>query len=117
MTIKQKIVGKSLGTALLVASVGLLSAASMFRIGNTLRTSVVTELRESDDVDQLRGAAVRIDRTIDEYCAARQSHQQTDAVRLGAEVDATPHSRSMPVHGCGLIDCVPPRQKGQTCAH
>ena len=87
MTIKQKIVGKSLGTALLVAAVGLLSAASMYRIGRTLRTTVVAELRETSDIDRLQESAAKIDGLIDNYGAARQNHLQIDAVRLEAEVD------------------------------
>jgi PAS domain S-box-containing protein len=87
MTIKQKIIGKSLVTSFLVAAVGLLSALSMLRIGNTLSATVATELHESSDADQLQGAASTIDGLIDEYYAAVQNHQPTNAVRLVAEVD------------------------------
>jgi PAS domain S-box-containing protein len=87
MTIKQKIVGKSLVTSLLVAAVGLLSAMSMLRIGSILSTTVVTELRETADLDQLHGAASTIDGLIDELSAAEQNHQPIDPVRLAAEVD------------------------------
>ena len=88
MTIKQKIVGKSLVTSLLVAAVGLLSAASMLHIGNILRATVATELRESSDADQLQGAATKIDETIDNYLAAVHENRQSDAVRLKSEIDA-----------------------------
>ena len=84
MTIKQKIIGKSLVTSLLVAAVGLLSAMSMLRIGNILSTTVVTELRETTDSDQLQGAASTIDGLIDELGAAEQNHQPIDDVRLVA---------------------------------
>jgi PAS domain S-box-containing protein len=87
MTIKQKIIGKSLATSLLVAVVGLLSAMSMLRIGNILSTTVGTELRETNDSDQLQGAASTIDGLIDELGAAEQNHQPIDDVRLVGEVD------------------------------
>ncbi len=87
MTIKQKIIGKSLVTSLLVAAVGLLSALSMRRIGNILSATVMTELRETADSDRLQGAASTIDRVIDEQSAAEQSHQPIDDVRLVREVD------------------------------
>ncbi len=87
MTIKQKIVGKSLATALLVAAVGLFSAVSMFRIGRTLRATVVTELRETSDIDRLEESAAKIDGIIDNYGVARRDHQQTDAIRTATDVD------------------------------
>jgi PAS domain S-box-containing protein len=88
MTIKQKIVGKSVVTSLLVAAVGLLGAASMLQISNNLRTTVATELHDSIDSDQLQGAASTIDGLIDEYGAAVQNHQPADSARLVAEVDS-----------------------------
>ena len=40
MTIKQKILGQSLGSALLLAAVGMMSAFSMLRIGDSLRERI-----------------------------------------------------------------------------
>ena len=85
MTIKQKIVGKSLVTSLLVAAVGLLSAVSMLRIGSILRATVATELHESSETDQLQAAATKIDETIDNYLAAVHENRQSDTVRLKSE--------------------------------
>jgi PAS domain S-box-containing protein len=87
MTIKQKILGNSLGTALLLVAVGLLSALSMVRIGRALHTIVTTELRETIDAGQLQGAASDIDGDIDKYFAAVQNHQPIDVAPLVAEVD------------------------------
>lgn len=57
MTIKRKIIGNTVGSALLVAAVGLLSAAGMLRIGNALRVMQVTESGRFRDVAQLESAA------------------------------------------------------------
>ena len=57
MTIKQKIIGNTVGSALLVAAVGVLSAVSMLRIGSTLRFMQATESGRFRDVLQLESAA------------------------------------------------------------
>jgi PAS domain S-box-containing protein len=88
MTIKQKIFGKSLGSALVVAAVGLLSAVSMLRMGRTLHTIEGTWLRDTRDADLLEGAAANIDQIIDGYAIALRNRQQTEVGRLRAEVDA-----------------------------
>ena len=88
MTIKQKIVRNSLGSALLVVAVSLLSASSMLRIDNSLRTTVTTELRENSDADQLQGAAGEIDHVVDNYLSDMRAHRQDEAVGLKAKVDA-----------------------------
>ncbi len=87
MTIKQKIVGKSLATSLLVAAVGLFSAISMLRVGTILNATVATELRETRDSDELQGAAANIDGAVDNYLAAMHEHRQTDAAGLKLEID------------------------------
>jgi PAS domain S-box-containing protein len=61
MTIKHKIVWNSVGSALLVAAVGLLSAVSMLRIGNTLRKIEMTESACFRDAGQLgKGATAAL---------------------------------------------------------
>src|ERR1700733_13919637 len=84
MTIKQKIVGKSLASSLLVACVGVLSAMSMLRIGSTLRTVEIANLSVAHSADTLEGAAATIDQGMDAYRAAVH---KPEAKQLRAKVD------------------------------
>src|SRR5689334_7619297 len=88
MTIKQKIIGKSIASAVLVAVIGAISAVNMRHFHGSLTTIDRNELPQLHGANRLAGAAAQARWAMADYLAAAREGRQSDALRLKAEVDA-----------------------------
>jgi PAS domain S-box-containing protein len=88
MTVKKKILGISLGSALLVAAVGALSATHTMRVARTLGEIESNQIPKLISANRMTSTAAHIHLELDKYHASAREHRQDVAARK-VEIDAT----------------------------